>query len=131
MTLPLPADVPAPSINLDSQGFWQAASRGELRIGHCSSCDKHFFYPRNFCPFCLSPDAELVSASGRGEIYALTVIRRIERPYALAYVTLDEGPSMLTNIVADNLDDVRIGQRVKVVFAPSEGGSLVPMFHPI
>jgi uncharacterized OB-fold protein len=45
-------------------------------------------------------------------------------------VTLDEGPKMMTNIVDCDLDTVRIGQRVKVVFKKSENGTSVPMFAP-
>jgi hypothetical protein len=57
-------------------------------------------------------------------------MRRAEIPYAIAYVTLDEGVTMLTNIVDCDLDTLRIGQRVRVVFKPTEGGPPVPMFTP-
>jgi len=57
-------------------------------------------------------------------------MRRLPVPYALAYVTLDEGVTMMTNIVDCDLDAIRIGQRVKVVFKPTEGGPPVPMFTP-
>jgi uncharacterized OB-fold protein len=51
-------------------------------------------------------------------------------PFVIAYVTLDEGVTMLTNIVDCDLEAVRIGQKVRVVYRPSEGGALVPMFTP-
>ncbi|TDN57947.1 acyl-CoA-associated DUF35 OB-fold domain-containing protein [Paraburkholderia sp. BL10I2N1] len=50
--------------------------------------------------------------------------------YALAYVTLDEGVTMLTNLVDCDPAALEIGQRVKLVFKPSEGGYPVPMFTP-
>jgi len=37
----------------------------------------------------------------------------------------------MTNIVDGDLDAIRIGQRVTVVFKPSEGGPPVPMFRPM
>jgi uncharacterized protein len=37
---------------------------------------------------------------------------------------------MLTNIVDCNLDTIGIGQKVKLVFKPSEDGQAVPMFTP-
>ena len=43
-------------------------------------------------------------------------MRRAKEPYAIAYVTLAEGPTMLTNIVDCDLDELRIGQAVAVVF---------------
>ena len=56
---------------------------------------------------------------------------RTKEPYCLAYVELDEGPRMLTNITDCDLDAVRIGQRVRVVFKPTQyGAPLVPMFTP-
>ena len=50
--------------------------------------------------------------------------------YCIAYVKLDEGVTMMTNIVDCDLDTVKIGQKVKVVFKQSEGGTAVPMFAP-
>ena len=51
--------------------------------------------------------------------------------YALAYVRLDEGVTMMTNIVDCDLDELRIGQRVKVCFKPDDAGQPVPMFTPV
>jgi uncharacterized OB-fold protein len=53
-------------------------------------------------------------------------------PYCIAYVTLDEGVTMMTQIVDCDLDEVRIGQAVEVVFKPTdtEGAPPVPMFKP-
>ena len=51
-------------------------------------------------------------------------------PYAIAYVTLDEGVSMMTNIVETDLDSIKIGQKVRLVFKPTDGGAPVPTFTP-
>ena len=51
-------------------------------------------------------------------------------PNAIAYVTLDEGVTLLTNIVDCDLDAVRIGDRVRLVFKSAEDGQPVPMFTP-
>jgi uncharacterized OB-fold protein len=59
------------------------------------------------------------------------VMRRAPVPYAIAYVTLDEGVTMMTNIVECDFDALRIGQPVTVVFQPSDGGPPVPMFKPV
>jgi uncharacterized OB-fold protein len=83
------------------------------------------------CPFC-GGDTEWVQAQGLGEIYSVSVTRRAGPiTYALAFVTLDEGVTMMTNIVDCDLDTLRIGQRVKLCFKPSEGGQPVPMFTPV
>ena len=57
-------------------------------------------------------------------------MKRGEAPYAIAYVTLAEGPSMMTNIVDCDLDALKIGQDVKVKFVPTEGGPPMPFFTP-
>ena len=53
---------------------------------------------------------------------------RAPEPYALAYVQLEEGPRIMTNIVDCKFDDIKIGKAVKLTWKPSEGGPAVPMF---
>jgi len=121
--------IPAPEANPETRPFWEAAAAGRLLIGKCKACGQPHYYPRAICPFC-GGATEWVSASGRGAIYSYSVLRRVPAPYALAYVTLDEGVTMMTNIVDCDLDAIRIGQRVRVSFKPTEGGPPVPMFTP-
>ena len=101
-----------------------------LRIKRCTACAKVHWYPRALCPYCLG-DTAWEDASGLGTVYSVSVTRRAGPiPYAIAYVTLDEGVTMLTNIVDADLDALRIGDRVKVCFKAAEGGFAVPMFAP-
>ena len=102
-----------------------------LLIKYCAACGDYHHYPRAICPHCFSDRTEWREAKGTGAIYTWSVLRRgVPVPYCIAYVTLDEGVTMLTNIVDCDLDAVRIGQRVRVVFKPSAGGPPVPMFAP-
>jgi uncharacterized OB-fold protein len=123
--------IPAPEANPETKPFWDAAAEGRLLIKKCVTCGQVHFYPRAICPFCGSDKTEWVSASGRGTVYSYSVMRRVPIPYALAYVTLEEGVTMMTNIVDGDLDAIRIGQRMTVAFKPSEGGPPVPMFRPM
>ena len=52
-------------------------------------------------------------------IYSYSVMRRAEPVYVMAYVTLDEGPTMMTNLVDCDPDAVTVGARVCIVFKPS------------
>ena len=97
----------------------------------CRSCGKLHFYPRAHCPYCLSDATEWIEASGRGAIYTYSVMRRAKNPYVIAYVTLDEGITMLTNIVNCEPDAVHIGQAVEVAFCKTEGGHSLPVFRPL
>ena len=122
--------ISAPAVNLETQHFWDAAAEGKLLIKKCTACGDPHFYPRTHCPFCFSDKTEWVEASGKGIVYTYSVMRRAPVPYAIAYVTLAEGPTMMTNIVDCDLNAIKIGQAVRLVFRPSEGGPPVPMFTP-
>ena len=122
--------IPAPTVTPETQPFWEAAAAGRLLVKRCTACGESHHYPRPLCPFCGSDKTEWRPASGRGSVYSYSVMRRAPVPYALAYVTLEEGVTMMTNIVDCDLDAIRIGQAVRVVFKPTEGGPPVPMFAP-
>jgi len=124
---PITAPVPTP----ENQPFFDAAARGELLIKRCADCGEFHYFPRAICPHCFSDRTEWVTAAGRGTIYSFSISRRVlPTAYAIAYVTLEEGVSMMTNIVDCDLDAIRIGQAVKLVFKPTDGGPPVPMFTP-
>lgn len=99
-------------------------------IGSCTSCGKVHWYPRAICPHCFSDKTELKEAKGTGEVYTFSVMKRSKIPYAIAYIKLDEGPKMMTNIVDTDLDAITIGQKVKLIFKETEDGPPVPMFTP-
>jgi uncharacterized OB-fold protein len=125
VTFPAPAQYP------DAKAFWEGASRGELLLGHCGDCSEPHWYPRGHCPLCGSLKTGLVRAAGTGSIYSVSVTRRAGPvPFAIAYVTLDEGVTLLTHIIDCDLDEIGIGDRVEVVFRPSESGQLIPVFRP-
>ena len=120
-----------PPVNAESEPFFKAAREGRFMIPFCTACGKAHWYPRAICPFCASDKVEWREGSGKGTIYTFSVMRRVKDPYVLAHVTLAEGPTMLTNIVDCDFDQVRIGQPVTVVFQETENGPPVPMFKPV
>ena len=122
--------IPAPTPTPETEAFWSAAKEGKFMLRRCTACGKAHWYPRAICPHCMSDKTEWVEASGRGKIYTFSVMRRAPEPYAIGYVTLEEGPSMLTNFVDCDFDKLKIGQSVKLKFMPTEGGPPVPMFAP-
>jgi uncharacterized OB-fold protein len=122
--------IAAPPVSPETKPFWDAAAAGTLLLKRCEACAEPHYYPRAICPFCGSDRTTWIEASGRGTIYSYSVFRRAPVPYAIAYVTLEEGPTMMTNIVDGDLDAIRIGQRVRVRFTPTDGGPPVPMFAP-
>jgi len=122
--------IPAPIVTVETQAFWDAARAGRFVVPICAACGKAHWYPRAVCPFCASEKIEWQNASGRGTIYTYSVMRRAREPYVIAYVTLAEGPTMMSNIVDCDIDAVRVGQPVSVVFKETENGPPVAMFKP-
>ena len=122
--------VPSPITSPETEPFWAAAREGRFLVKGCTDCGRAHWYPRAICPHCLSGATEWRLASGQGTIYSFSPMRRAEPPYTLAYVTLAEGPTMLTNIVSADPDALAIGQAVMLEMTPSEDGTPVPMFRP-
>ncbi len=122
--------IPAPIISAETRAFWDAARERRFVVPTCTACGKAHWYPRAVCPFCGAATIDWRAASGHGEIYTFSVMRRAREPYAIGYVTLAEGPTMMTNIVDCDLDALHIGQPVVVTFRDSEDGPPVPVFKP-
>jgi uncharacterized OB-fold protein len=119
------------AMNPGDQEYFDAAAAGKLMLKKCGDCGEHHHFPRALCPFCFSEKVQWVQAKGTGEIYSYSVSRRAGPiVYCIAYVTLDEGVTMLTNIVDCDLDTVKVGQKVKVTFKTTEGGVSMPVFAP-
>lgn len=123
--------IPAPGVNPETEAFWNAAKQGKFLVPFCVETGKAFWYPRQVSPFTLGP-VEWKESKGEGTIYSVSVMKRAPEVYAIAYVTLDEGCTMMTNIVDCDYDSLAIGQRVKVVFKPTQGEDSppFPMFKP-
>ena len=94
-----------------------------LQGRHCRTCGTKYFPPIPLCPKCRrKTDFIDFQLSGLGKVYSYTVIHdppsgfKDLAPYVLALIRLDEGPLVLSQIVDENSDDLRIGMSVQVVF---------------
>jgi uncharacterized OB-fold protein len=128
---------PLPHASHWSAPYWEAAKEHRFVVQHCKDCDKPIMYPRRFCPTCLGENLDFVPASGKGEIYTMTVqvagppsgfAERL--PYVLAVIKLDEGVQLMSNIVGDNRTEAKIGDRVMVDFeTAADGETVLPVFR--
>jgi len=129
---PMTRPIPAPAVSIETKPFWDAAREGRFLIKRCTACKQAFWYPRNLCPFCMSAETAWEESPGEGVIYTYSVMHRSPTgPYAIGYVTLNEGPAVLTNFVGVAPDGLSIGMKVKVRFQDTEGGPPVPVFAPV
>ncbi len=138
MAEPGAAKRPRPRVDEESKGFWEACERGELYIQECGACGLLRHYPRALCPECLSTETRWRRCSGKGTVYTFTVVYQNQSegfrdrvPYLLAYVELEEGLRILTNLERCDAASVHIGMPVEVVFEDVGDGIRLPMFVPI
>ena len=79
---------PAPDVGPEAAAFWAATRAHRLVVQHCPHCDTLQHFPRAFCATCLADDLDVVAVSGRGTVYAHTVVRRPPGPaFAAAGMT--------------------------------------------
>lgn len=117
-------------LNPETAEFWRGCNAQKLLLRRCAACGEAHYYPRTNCPFCFSSDTDWEEVDGNGTIYSFSIMRRASPQFALAYVTLSNGITMLTNIVDADLDTLEVGQAVELIFKPSGDGQLLPMFRP-
>ncbi len=116
-----------PPFNAEAAPYWAAAAEGRLVLPVCDACDHHIWYPRSWCPVCGGQSVTWTELSGRGTVYARTILHKgmgpwaTAAPYVAAYVELAEGPRVLANVVTDDPESVVIGLPVEAVFAAVEG----------
>ena len=115
-------------VNPDSRPYWDAAAEGRLLLPRCRRCGSVIWYPRHFCPDCGSLDVDWFEASGAGTVYSFATIHQADpayatsAPYVIAYVELEEGPRVLTNLLGG--DGWAVGDRVRAVFDRRPDGGL-------
>ena len=127
---------PVPQPTPESQPYWDGCLRGELLYQHCAGCGRAQFYPRSACASCGGTALEWRRSEGRGTLHAVTVVYRppsaafrLDVPYAVALVDLDEGFRMMANVVGGAPERVAIGDRVAVTFE-QRGEIALPQFQP-
>jgi hypothetical protein len=126
-----------PTVEPESQPFWDAAKEGRLVIQRCAACGAAQHYPRPFCASCWSDQVRWEEASGRGTLYTYSTVYVNDLPpfgdrlpYVAAAVDLEEGPRLMTNIVGVDPSELRVGMAVQVDFQPLNDEITAPVFRP-
>ena len=128
---PRPVGRPTP----ETRHFWDGTKAGELRLQRCNDCGHIYFPPRPFCPACSSRDVEVFAATGKGKLASYVINHRphpsFAGPYAIAVVELDEGPTMLSNIVGceQTPEALVLDMPLEVTFEDN-GDMAIPLFRP-
>ncbi len=132
-----------PKVTDETKGFWNGCKLHELRMQRCRQCQAYRFPPQIMCPKCHSLSVEWSKVSGRGTIYSFAVpygpspgdypIPDLNYPYAIVLVELDEfsGLRLASNMIGCNIDDIKIGMPVEVVFEDINEEISLPRFKPV
>ncbi len=130
---------PLPNLaEMDTAPFWKATAQGKFMYPKCANCGTVVWYPRAHCTGCLQGELQWHEASGAGTIYSFSIVRqsyhpffRTQVPYAVAYVDLEEGPRILTNVtgVEDPTTQIHIGQAVTITWEVHEDLH-IPLVQP-
>ncbi|MET8049713.1 MULTISPECIES: Zn-ribbon domain-containing OB-fold protein [unclassified Streptosporangium] len=107
-----------------------------MRIQHCLTCEAAVFYPRSYCPKCLSSELEWRPVSGRATLASYVINRRPLPMFevdvqVIALVTLEEGVRMMTNIVDVEPDPtaLTLGTALELDYQ-ERGDQVLPVFRP-
>ena len=128
---------PAPTVTQANAAFWAATAEGRFQLQRCNECDTVLWFPRRHCPSCWTENVSTFDASGKGVVYSFTVIRKgamaykESGPFVIAYVELAEGPRVMTNIVDCNVETVKVGMPVEVVWYDTGQGNALYRFRPV
>lgn len=121
----------------ESAPFWQGCRDHKLLLQYCVACGKHQFYPRVICANCMSEQLEWREASGRGTVETYTIVTRAvsdayaaDVPYIIALITLEEGPRLMSNVIGCDVESVKCGLAVEVVFERWSDEITMPKFLP-
>lgn len=133
---------PLPTITSEARPFWEGAAKQQLLMQCCLDCSAYIWTPRPSCFECGSENIQWQKLSGRGEVYSFTVIRQVvgraasqafekDIPYVIAWIDLDEGPRMITNVIGCPVENVTLGMKVSVIFEQQSADIWLPKFMPV
>jgi len=136
------ADAPArtrfePPMSPAGEPFWEATREQRLVLPWCLDCGQPHWFPRDACPHCLSGAIEWRPASGRGVVYAVSIMPKPAMPmladrvpYVVALVELDEGVRVMTNVVDIEPEHAVVDLEVAAAWEPLSDGRHLLVFAP-
>ena len=120
-----------------NQPFFDGARAGELRMQCCSDCSGWMYPVKKRCQHCGSTDLAWRVVSGRGTLYSHARLQRVYHPrhegrlpLIMAWIDLEEGVRIPSNLVDCDPADAKVGMAVQVTFEQFPDGAAIPVFRP-
>ena len=127
---------PRPAIDIDSKTYWDAAKNKKLMIQYSLDTKEYFLYSKQLINTTDSKNVEWREVSGKGKIYSYTVVHapagpafKDDTPYIVASIELEEGARIISNIITQDIENISIGDSVKVVFEKQDDEFTIPKFE--
>ncbi|MBU2552670.1 MAG: Zn-ribbon domain-containing OB-fold protein [Proteobacteria bacterium] len=129
------------AMGLDSSKFFQEIAAREVLLGiRCHKCGKVYVPPRRLCGPCFVKIDELVELGSEGVIEAVTLVnygfidpdtgRQRPIPYYYGYIKLDGADNLFSHIIQTPPgQEVKVGDRVRAVFAEKKRGHILDISH--
>ena len=128
---------PIPVADDESRPFYEGAKQHKLMLQRCSNCSAWRLPGRKRCSDCWSTESEWAEASGKGKLYTWGIMHQQyhpafadEIPYNCAFVELDEGPRLITNIVGCANEDLRVDMPVVAAYDDVSEETTLVRFRP-
>ena len=126
-------------IDKDSRKFWEGAKENKLMLQRSKRNGVYFFYSIGHSNVSANDAYEWIEASGKGTIYSFTVCHipggskyyLDKTPYIIGSILLEEKVRIMSNIITDNQDSVKIGKEVFVYFKKLNDDIFFPCFKLI
>jgi uncharacterized protein len=120
----------APTINRDTEFFYNGLREHKLLIQRCSDCKTLRVPPRPMCGNCQSLKWEASESTGRGTVYSYVMpqyppLPFFDYPYIVVLVELAEGVRIVSNLREIDPNDVKVGMPVEVFYEAFNDDELV------
>jgi hypothetical protein len=120
-----------------TEGYWQAAGRGELTVPQCNECATFRWPPNEICYVCHSMASHWEPVPGTGTVYTYFWADHVAIPgqdvYNMSIIELDVQPKEPIRVMSSVLDvartDLVCGAKVAVSFEPVGAGLAVPLWR--
>jgi uncharacterized protein len=126
----------APRSGREATPHWKAAREGRLLLPFCTTQNHFCWPPAQRCPRCQGSIAWRES-DGRGVVETFSIVRRPvqpewkgREPYIVAFIKLDGGGRILSNLIDCEPEKVQCGDRVACTFVETTDPELgLPVFR--
>lgn len=131
MTTPVPVTTPPAKSVL--QQYRELLAQGQAGWARCADCGRAHFYPRQYCPYCLSDRVAIEPTAAPFRVRTFTYVYRPQRPAVGELpVLIIAGEAEGTTIIAEGSGwdgrPCQIGASARLVISGDERN--VPVFAP-